>query len=130
MYSWGMILYQMLSGHPPFVGFDGLSACRAAAKGDRPAPPGGVAPKLKELLRTTSDETASKRPPFSAMAGDNNPSRAAPAGSRPYSSRNHHLKRTPRYCLPAWIHHLSKRLAMRRVLNTVGPTALQPSRKA
>ena len=50
MYSWGMILYQMLSGHPPFVGFDGLSACRAAAKGDRPTPPGGVAPKLKELL--------------------------------------------------------------------------------
>ena len=34
---------------------------------DRPAPPGGVAPKLKELLRTTSDETASKRPPFSAV---------------------------------------------------------------
>ena len=71
VYSWSMILYNMLTGHSPFSYLDGLSACKAAAiKGERPATasiPGSVAPKLRELLASAWDGTASKRPPFSAV---------------------------------------------------------------
>ena len=68
VYSWSMILYNMLTGYSPFPFLDGLSACKAAAmQGERPIIPGSLAPGLRELLCTTWNGIASERPPFSAV---------------------------------------------------------------
>ena len=68
LYSWSMILYNMLTGYSPFPTLDGLSACKAAAiQGERPDIPGSLAPRLRELLCAAWDGTESRRPPFSAV---------------------------------------------------------------
>jgi serine/threonine protein kinase len=65
VYSYGMILYYLLSGRPPWASMNGLMAVeRAAKEGDRPNIPRDWDERLSNLLQRCWDENPQARPSF------------------------------------------------------------------
>jgi len=65
IYSYGMILFYLLSGKPPWPTENGLVAARKAAEeGDRPTIPRSWDTRLQILLQECWDENPSARPSF------------------------------------------------------------------
>jgi serine/threonine protein kinase len=65
VYSYGMILFYILDGKPPWPTENGLVAARKAAEeGDRPRIPRGWDNKIQILLQDCWDENPSTRPAF------------------------------------------------------------------
>ena len=65
IYSYGMILYYLLSGRPPWASMNGLMAVeRAAKEGDRPNIPRDWDERLSNLLQRCWDENPQARPSF------------------------------------------------------------------
>lgn len=65
IYSYGMILYYLLSGRPPWATMNGLKAVeRAANDGDRPNVPRDWDERLSMLLQQCWDENPTARPSF------------------------------------------------------------------
>ena len=68
IYSYGMILYYLLSGRPPWATMNGLMAVeRAANEGDRPNVPRDWDERLSKLLQQCWDENPQARPSFSQI---------------------------------------------------------------
>eukprot|EP00934_Nitzschia_sp_Nitz4_P003723 Nitzschia sp. Nitz4//scaffold33_size148984//463//2508//NITZ4_002907-RA/size148984-snap-gene-0.0-mRNA-1//1//CDS//3329548364//3713//frame0 len=65
VYSYAMILFYLLDGHPPWPTYSGLSAVRKAAlEGDRPAIPRNWDVRLENILQESWHETPGSRPRF------------------------------------------------------------------
>lgn len=65
VYSYGMILFYLLDGKPPWPTLNGLVAARKAAEeGDRPIIPRNWDSRVQILLQECWDENASVRPSF------------------------------------------------------------------
>jgi serine/threonine protein kinase len=68
IYSYAMILYQLLVGLPPWAQLSGLDAVRRASEeGDRPLIPRDIDIRLQQLLQDCWDEKTSTRPPFAKV---------------------------------------------------------------
>jgi len=68
IYSYGMILYYLLSGRPPWATLNGLKAVEKAAKeGDRPNVPRDWDERLSKLLQQCWDENPQARPSFARI---------------------------------------------------------------
>jgi serine/threonine protein kinase len=68
IYSYGMILFYLLVGRPPWPTLAGLDAVRKASEmGDRPNIPRDVDDRLLLLLQDCWDENPNSRPPFNRI---------------------------------------------------------------
>ena len=68
IYSYGMILFYLLDGRPPWPNLAGLDAVRKAAEeGNRPTIPRYVDERVQNLLKECWDDNANIRPPFSKI---------------------------------------------------------------
>lgn len=68
IYSYGMILFYLLVGRPPWPNLAGLDAVRMASdEGDRPTIPRDVDQRVQNLLKECWDDNAKVRPPFSVV---------------------------------------------------------------
>ncbi|OHT12582.1 Serine/threonine-protein kinase HT1 [Tritrichomonas foetus] len=63
VYSYGMILYEMISGYYPFEGKSTLDIAIALKNGKRPKLPDGNE-SIKNLIKQCWDQNPKKRPPF------------------------------------------------------------------
>ena len=68
VYSYGMIMFYLLMGKPPWPNFNGLVAVRKAAlEGDRPVVPREWDIRLSSLLQECWDENRRSRPTFTRI---------------------------------------------------------------
>jgi len=68
VYSYAMIFYYMILGHPPWPGLSGLDAVtKAALDGERPRVPRNVDARLARLMCICWDEEPGARPPFGTI---------------------------------------------------------------
>ena len=68
VYSFAMILYNLLLGHPPWPALNGVKACALAAmEGERPTIPRDVDKDLSELMQQCWHEVPTNRLPFESV---------------------------------------------------------------
>uniref|UniRef100_A0A0A9GI92 Protein kinase domain-containing protein n=1 Tax=Arundo donax TaxID=35708 RepID=A0A0A9GI92_ARUDO len=64
IFSFAMILYEMLEGDPPFSSYEPYEAAKYVADGHRPAFRKGYLPELKDLIELCWSGDISLRPSF------------------------------------------------------------------
>ncbi|KAF8408132.1 hypothetical protein HHK36_007274 [Tetracentron sinense] len=64
VFSFAMILYEMLEGEPPFANYEAYEAAKYVAEGQRPVFRVKNIPELKELTEQCWDHNMSQRPSF------------------------------------------------------------------
>lgn len=67
VYSYGMILYYLVTTQPPWPTLSGMEAVKRASEGDRPIIPRNLDVRISTLIRDCWDANPKVRPPFSEI---------------------------------------------------------------
>ena len=68
VYSFGIVLWQLITREVPFATMTPIQAAFAVAGGQRPEIPSSTPPRLAEIIRACWDQDSHKRPSFTYVA--------------------------------------------------------------